>query len=314
MNEPPVIDPSLRIGSVTLGVSDVSRSVDFYERVLGLPLISREEDSARLGPEREHPLLELTGLAHATPAPPGSTGLFHVAWLHPSRSALAATVRRVAGNHWPIEGAADHGVSEALYLSDPDGLGIEIYADRPREQWGRPPGGRGVKMVTLPLDLDDLLAQTPEVSVPAMPPETLVGHVHLKVSDVPRAVAFYRDVLGFEEQAQLPSAGFLSAGGYHHHLGVNSWQSPGGSPASDSAPGLRLVTFELGDEAALDALEGRLADTPDGPSGSREKDGALSLRDPDDQPLAFDRRRDRSGAVSVPVEGSRPLKERSVSG
>jgi catechol 2,3-dioxygenase len=314
MSNLPVIDPGLRIGSVTLGVSDLSRSVDFYERVLGLPLISREENSARLGPERERPLLELTGLAHATPAPPGSTGLFHVAWLHPSRSALAATVGRVTGNRWPIEGAADHGVSEALYLSDPDGLGIEIYADRPREQWDRLPDGGGIRIVTLPLDVDDLLAQIPQVSVPAMPPETLVGHVHLKVAGVPRAVAFYRDALGFEEQTRLPSAGFLAAGGYHHHVGLNSWQSRDGSPPPDSAPGLRLVSFELSDAAALDALEQRLAAIPDGPSASRSDGGALRVRDTDGQLLAFDRSRDRSRPVSVPVEGSSPVAERSLSG
>ncbi len=118
-------------------------------------MISRAEDSALLGPDNEHPLLTLTGLTDPTPTPPGSTGLFHVAWLHPSRAALAETARRVVFGRWPIDGASDHGVSEALYLSDPDGLGIEIYVDRPRELWDRPPDGHGVKMVTLPLDLDE---------------------------------------------------------------------------------------------------------------------------------------------------------------
>lgn len=226
------IDPALRVGSVRLAVGDLSRSADFYERVLGLPLLSGEQNGgASLGGDREHPLLELSGLAHSTPAPPGLTGLFHVAWLHPSRAALAETVRRIAGNRWPIDGASDHGVSEALYLSDPDGLGIEIYADRPRELWRRPASGHGVEMVTLPLDLEDLLAQGAEEPAPAMGPEVVVGHVHLKVSDVPRATVFYRDALGFEEQAQMPSAAFLSAGGYHHHVGLNSWQSQGaGAP------------------------------------------------------------------------------------
>src|ERR1700728_882409 len=261
----PPIDPALRIGSVELAVSDLSRSTDFYERVLGLPLISRGEDGALLGPDREHPLLALTALADPTPVPPGSTGLFHVAWLHPSRAALAETVRRVVGERWTFDGASDHGVSEALYLSDPDGLGIEIYVDRPRELWERPADGHGVKMVTLPLDLDDLLATSAEASA-AMGAGTAIGHVHLKVSDVPRAVAFYRDALGLDEQARLPSAGFLSAGGYHHHIGVNSWQSQGGRPAPDSAPGLRRIDVELSDAAALDALERRL--------GEREREGS----------------------------------------
>jgi catechol 2,3-dioxygenase len=281
------LDPNLRIGSVKLAVSDLSRSVDFYERVLGLPLISRENDGARMGVDREMPLLELTALDHATAIPPGSTGLFHIAWLHPTRADLAATVRRVASARWPIDGAADHGVSEALYLSDPDGLGIEIYADRPRERWARPPDGHGVVMVTLPLDLDGLLAGSPGEPAPAMSPGVVVGHVHLKVADVPRAVAFYGDVLGFDEQARLPSAAFLSAGGYHHHVGLNSWQSEGGSPPPDSAPGLRAVEFELGDANGLAALERRLAEAPDRPDPLHADRERLSTSDADGHQLVF---------------------------
>jgi catechol 2,3-dioxygenase len=281
------IDPTLSIGSVALAVGDVPRSVDFYERVLGLPVVLREEDRAGLGGSAEHPLLELTGIAAPVLAPPGRTGLFHVAWLHPSRATLADTVRRVAQAGWPIDGASDHGVSEALYLSDPDGLGIEIYADRPRAQWDRPAGGHGVNMVTLPLDIEDLLAQS-EVEPPVeMPAETVVGHVHLKVSEVPRANAFYRDSLGFEEQAQLPSAAFLSAGGYHHHVGLNSWQSRGQGPPPDNAPALRRVEFELGGEDALEVIERRLADGYDGPPAARGQDGRLSVRDPDGQLISF---------------------------
>jgi catechol 2,3-dioxygenase len=286
MAPPGPIDPSLRIGAVRLAVGDLSRSVDFYERVLGLGLISREQDGASLGVDREHPALELTAIADPTPLSPHSTGLFHVAWLHPSRAALAATVDRIVGGRWPIDGASDHGVSEALYLSDPDGLGIEIYADRPRDQWQRPSDGHGVTMVTLPLDLDDLLAQAPEQTGIEMAPGTSIGHVHLKVSDVPRAVAFYRDALGLEEQAQLPSAAFLSAGGYHHHIGLNSWQSRAADAPPESAPGLRRVTFELADRAALDAVADRLQEYPDGPP-LQAVDGSLSLRDPDGQQLTF---------------------------
>jgi catechol 2,3-dioxygenase len=291
--ELPPIDPALRIGSVALAVSDLSRSADFYERVLGLPLISRDSSGVLLGPDPEHPLLALTGLTDPTAAAPGSTGLFHVAWLHPSRGALAETVRRIAGSRWPIDGASDHGVSEALYLSDPDGLGIEIYADRPREVWERPADGQGVRMVTLALDIEDLLAQAPGQPGEAMAPETSIGHVHLKVADVPRAVSFYRDALGLQEQARLPSAGFLSAGGYHHHVGLNSWQSQGGRPVPESAPGLRSVALELSDVAALQALERRLAEASGaGSSGdfspARETgDGRLALRDPDGHALTF---------------------------
>lgn len=288
----PPIDPALRIGSVALAVSDLSRSADFYERVLGLPLISRDSSGALLGPDPAHPLLALTALADPTLAPPGSTGLFHTAWLHPSRASLAETIRRVAGARWPFDGTADHGVSEALYLSDPDGLGIEIYVDRPRELWDRPADGHAVKMVTLPLDLDGLLAEGSAEPAAAMPADTAIGHVHLKVADVPRAVSFYRDALGFEEQARLPSAGFLSAGGYHHHVGLNSWQSTGGRPAPDSAPGLRSVEFELSDGEALQAVEHRFEEDRDRTGGgdfslARDSDSSLALRDPDSHALVF---------------------------
>jgi catechol 2,3-dioxygenase len=293
--ELPPIDPALRIASVALAVSELSRSAAFYEQVLGLPVISRDSGSALLGPDPEHPLLALTASSEATPAPPGSTGLFHVAYLHPSRAELAASVRRVVENRWRFDGASDHGVSEALYLSDPDGLGIELYVDRPRELWDRPAGGQGVKMVTLPLDLDDLLSQGAPEATAAMPTEAAIGHVHLKVADVPRTVSFYRDALGLEEQARLPSAGFLSAGGYHHHIGLNSWQSQGGRPAPEGAPGLRSVEFALSDHQALHALEQRAGEAwverdsarPTEREGTGADDEDLVLHDPDGQALVF---------------------------
>jgi catechol 2,3-dioxygenase len=283
------IDPSLRIRSVSLAVAELSRSVDFYERVLGLTLLAREQRSARLGAgDGAHTALTLSELDDATLLPTRASGLYHVAWLHPSRAALAHTMRRIAAARWPFEGASDHGVSEALYLSDPDGLGIEIYADRPRERWRRTADGSGVEMVTLPLDIEDLLAQAAnEETSPAMPAGTAVGHVHLKVSDVARTEAFYRDTLGFEEQAQLPSAAFVSAGGYHHHLGLNSWQSAGAGPAPATAPGLRLIEFELGDERELEALAARVAERDPQALAQGGRDGELSLRDPDGELLAF---------------------------
>jgi catechol 2,3-dioxygenase len=287
------IDPSLRIASVGLAVGDIDRSAAFYERVLGLPLIARRQDSAQLGPDPRRPALELHAIDTATPLSPHTTGLFHVAWLHPSRAALADTVRRIAAARWPIGGASDHGVSEAVYLSDPDGLGIEIYVDRPREQWERPAGGQGVRMFTLPLDLDDLLAQAHDSPGDAVAPQTSIGHVHLKVADVERADRFYRRALGFQEQAQLPSAAFVSAGGYHHHIGLNSWQSAGADPPPDTAPHLSAIEFELASGAALDALRRRAAEaeaaisiTPAEPSGEAETQ-RLSVADPDGNRLSF---------------------------
>ncbi|HEY2397830.1 MAG TPA: VOC family protein, partial [Solirubrobacteraceae bacterium] len=143
---------------------------------------------------------------------------------------------------------------------------------------------------TLPLDLDDLLAQDPGGAVASIDSATSVGHVHLKVSDVPRAAAFYRDVLGFEEQATMPSAAFLSAGGYHHHVGLNSWQSAGAAPAPDNAPGLREVRVELGDDAAVRELERGLREGSDGDVIEEGANGGLSVRDPDGQLLTFGHR------------------------
>ncbi len=281
------IDPQLRIDSVALAVSDLERSARFYEDALGLPLLSREAGAAWLGPDHERPALELRELSSPTQLSPRSTGLFHVAWLHPSRAALADTVHRLAASGWPLEGASDHGVSEALYLSDPDGLGIEIYADRPRASWERPAGGNGVRMFTAPLDLRDLLAQVSDDPAPSIAPGSGVGHVHLKVSDVPRALRFYTDELGFEEQAEMPSAAFVSAGGYHHHVGLNSWQSAGAEPPPDSAPGLREVRFALSGPERVHELAGRVGgDARAGGGGN----GSVSVRDPDGQVLTFSAR------------------------
>jgi catechol 2,3-dioxygenase len=285
--ELPPIDPTLRIGAVHLAVSDIARSADFYEHVLGLPLISREPDKALLGGDPARATLVLVGLARATPVPVNSTGLFHVAWLHPSRAALAATIRRVAAARWPITGASDHGVSEALYLSDPDALGIEIYVDRPRERWEPGADGQGLKMVTLPLDLDDLLASSDGEGTAAHEAGVAVGHVHLKVADVARASAFYRDALGFDEKARLPGAAFLAADGYHHHVGLNSWQSAGASAPPGSAPGLRSVEFELADGGALAALQRRLSSFVPAPPAVHPEPEGISLSDPDGDRLLF---------------------------
>jgi catechol 2,3-dioxygenase len=280
------IDPALRIGAAHLAVADLARSVDFYARALGLPLVEQDDDRARLGVDRERPALVLERLEQPLPATPNSTGLFHLAWLLPTRSALAATIERVIEARWPIHGASDHGVSEALYLTDPDGLGIEIYADRPREQWAHLPSGE-LEMLTRPLDLDDLLAQAPLEPEPAMAPRTALGHVHLKTSDVPRAAAFYRDVLGFDEVAHMPSAAFLSAGGYHHHVGLNSWQSRGAGPPSAHEPGLRQVVFELPSSGALGELERKLSQLPGEQLGLERKPGRLAVLDPDANRLVF---------------------------
>jgi catechol 2,3-dioxygenase len=279
------IDPGLAIGAVRLAVSDLSRSVDFYERILGLPVITREATVATLGAEGARPALTLEALTRAAPVPVRSTGLFHVAWLHPSRSALAETVHRIAHARWPLEGASDHGVSEAIYLADPDGLGIEIYADRPEEQWPAADDG-SVDMITIPLDVQDLLEQSPRELSERIAPGTRVGHVHLKVSAVPRSVAFYRDVLGFSLRAEMPSAAFLAADRYHHHIGANSWQSAGAGPPPPHAPGVRLIEFDLSSADALVALERSITAAGADEAAIREH-ARLSIADPDAHALVF---------------------------
>jgi catechol 2,3-dioxygenase len=205
------IDPALRVGGAHLAVADLDASVDFYTRAMGLQVVARGEESATLGAHDATPLLTLTRLAAPTPASPRSAGLFHLALLHPTRRDLAATVRRIAGAGWRFTGASDHGVSEALYLRDPDGLGLEVYADRPREEWPRRPDGR-IDIYTAALDLEDLLATHPEDEPdPAIAPGTTMGHVHLQVADVDRSVRFYRDALGLDLIAAISGGAFLSA-------------------------------------------------------------------------------------------------------
>jgi catechol 2,3-dioxygenase len=274
-----MIDPGLRIASARLGVADLERSIDFYERVLGLAVTARDDERALLGVAGAEPALALERIDGPEPAQTRRAGLFHVAWLHPSRAALAATIGRIGGAGWRFTGASDHGVSEALYLDDPDGLGIEVYADRPRETWERPADGHGVVMVTLPLDVEDLLAQhegEPQATIAA---GTHIGHVHMKVADVGRAAAYYQDALGFELEARIPSAAFLAAGGYHHHIGLNSWLSAGAERAGEREPGLREVTFALAGQTAVDEVAAA--------AGADHDDGALGLVDPDGQPLRF---------------------------
>jgi len=288
-----MIDPRLRIRSVTLGVGELGRSSDFYARVLGIPrergdaLAGTGEREAVHGPQGSPGALRLVQLERPRPAPAGSAGLFHVAWLHPTREGLAGTVRRVAGAGWRIDGASDHGVSEAIYLSDPDGLGIEIYADRPREAWARSADGHDIEMATLPLDLENLLAQSPGEPGPHVEPGTAIGHVHLKVSDVDRSAAFYGERgVGFEQMARIPAAAFLAAGGYHHHVGLNSWRSRGGAPAPEDAPGLKAVEFALSDAAAIDDVARQLTGIG-APVQSADDGTGLALRDPDGQLLRF---------------------------
>lgn len=248
----------LRLGAVRLRVRDAARSAAFYTGTVGLALLGKGEDgSLRLGVGNET-LIELVGAPDAHARPAGTTGLFHVALLVPDRPALAVVLRRLIARGVRL-GASDHLVSEALYLDDPDGNGIEIYRDRPEGDWRW--DRTTIEMATHPLDLRNLLADAPEgapLDAP-MPEGTRVGHVHLQVGDLARARHFYVDGLGFAITTdRYPGALFVSAGGYHHHLGLNIWHSRNGGPAPANSVGLVAYEIVLPDAAAVEVVHARL--------------------------------------------------------
>ncbi len=249
------------MGTVRLTVSDLDRSRQFYERALGLRAADLPDGKLTLAAGADAPLLELHGDATAPKLDRHRTGLFHFAILVPTRRDLAVSLARLAGAQWPLDGASDHLVSEALYLSDPDGNGIEIYRDRPREEWRRT--ADGLAMATLPLDLrslvDELSEQVPEPDATLLPSGTRMGHVHLQVADLRDAEDFYSGVLGFDVVVRgYPGALFVSAGGYHHHLGLNTWHSAGADAPERGAVGLRSYEVTLPDAAELERVLGRV--------------------------------------------------------
>ena len=270
-----------RLGRVRLQVADLGRSLAFYEGVVGLRVLERAGGTALLGAHGDDgPLVGLAERPGARPAPRrGRLGLFHVAYLLPTRADLARFVRHLAETG-ERPGMSDHLVSEAVYLTDPDGLGVEVYADRPRAAWRR--DGRQIAMATEPLDVPDLLRAAGGTSWTGAPEGTRVGHVHLHVGDLDRAAAFYHGALGLDKVVWgYPGALFLSAGGYHHHLGLNTWAA-GAPPAGDDDARLlewTLVVPSADDvEAAARSLEGS------GYAPSREADACV-VADPWGTPL-----------------------------
>ena len=246
-----------RLGAIRLRAGDIGLLRDFYERVIGLRAIASEDGVTALG-AGDASLVELVSDPDAPPRPPRTTGLFHLALLVPARADLTRALRRVFENGWHLSGASDHLVSEALYLSDPEGNGIELYRDRPREEWPRE--GDEIAMATLPLDLEDLLADPGAGDdAPAMPAGTVLGHVHLQVKDLDSAAAFWVDALGLDVTASLyPGALFVSAGGYHHHVGLNTWAGEGAPRPPDGATGLVHFELVLPDAGAVDAVATRV--------------------------------------------------------
>jgi catechol 2,3-dioxygenase len=262
-----------RMGPVELTVSDLERSLDYYSRAIGLQVLERSNGRASLGGDTE--LLVLDEVPGAQPAP-RNTGLFHFALLVPERRELARWLAHALREQVPLTGASDHFVSEAIYLRDPDAHGIEIYADRPREVWE----GQVGRMTTEPLDFEDLLGALEDPQSAAfegLPDSTAMGHVHLQVADIPETVRFYRDVLGFDLMVAMGShAAFLSAGGYHHHLGANTWQSAGAPPPPEGSASLRRATIVLPDadsrEQALQRVRNDGQEPEETPAGPVVRD------------------------------------------
>ncbi|MDX6532472.1 MAG: catechol 2,3-dioxygenase [Gaiellales bacterium] len=275
------LPPDTTVGAVHLTVADLDRSIDYYENAIRLGLRERAGDRAMLGAGGDD-LLVLHECPGARPAD-GYSGLYHFALLVPERVDLAGWLAHGVRDRVPLVGLSDHFVSEAIYLSDPDHHGIEIYWDRPREVWE---GQVGERLTTMPLDTTSLLSEVGDpmsARFDALPGGTVMGHVHLRVANVPDAVSFYRDTVGFGLMAALGGhAAFLSAGGYHHHLGANSWESAGRGQAPDGYAKLQQATIVLPDAVSRDQVAGRIADAGQEPIVT---DDGIAVRDPSGNPI-----------------------------
>jgi catechol 2,3-dioxygenase len=276
------LHPATRLGAVHLTVSNLERSLAFYQDVLGFRVQERAGATARLGAGRA-PFVVLTEVAGARRVP-NRSGLYHFAVLTPSRPALAQSLRRMIETGTAI-GGGDHLVSEAVYLSDPDGNGIEVYRDRPRPTWAYEHGQ--IKMDTLPLDFQGILAELEgeQSAWTGLAPETVLGHVHLHVGDLAAVETFYRDVVGFDLMVNYGgSALFFSAGGYHHHLGANTWAGVGAPPPPPNSVGLRYFEVQLANGEEREQLLARLQA---GSVAYEEWGRDLLVRDPSHNGLLF---------------------------
>ncbi|MDQ3969712.1 MAG: VOC family protein, partial [Thermoproteota archaeon] len=261
------IDPAMKIGHVSLNVSDLSQSLDFYQSVLGFRRISRASSGKALlsvGSNDSSYLVELLqvkiGANNDGPSQMdsstrrGRAGLYHFAILLPERKFLADMLQNLNDKRDQIhfDGLADHLVSESIYIRDPDFNGVEIYRDRPRSQWRW--NDTQVEMATLPLNTINLLKETTEKGWKEMPDKTRIGHVHLHVSDIAKAMKFYREILGLQLTAAIPSASFFAVGGYHHHIATNTWLGTGIAPASSESIGLNHFSIKLSSKEDIETL------------------------------------------------------------
>jgi catechol 2,3-dioxygenase len=277
----------LALGPVRLQVADLGRSIAYYETTLGLRVLDRTGSGAILGTQREPvPLVQLVERGGAPPASRrGQLGLYHFAILLPDRASLGRFVRHLE-DIGVGAGAGDHLVSESFYLQDPDNLGIEVYADRPPSTWRRI--GRQLMMATDPVDLEGILAAAGDTRWDGMPPGTVMGHLHLHVGDLAGASRFYSDTLGFDRMVwQYPGALFLAAGGYHHHLGTNTWAGPGAGPPDPASARLLEWTIVLPDAGRLGGVADSLSRAGHPFTQSGESRPSLVTHDPWGTPVRF---------------------------
>lgn len=272
------LDPGTHIGRVHLQVSNLQRSLDFYQNKLGFRLVSQNGKNVALSATGTEPtLIMLTEILNAIPRPKNTTGLYHVAIRLPGRAELAQVFRHLLNERWPFQGFADHSVSEALYLADPDSNGLELYADRPRDVWWGADGK--IKMGVDPLDIKDLLSAGDRPWT-GIDPGTDIGHIHLQVSDLARSEAFYAGLIGLDViEPDYPGALFLSAGGYHHHLGMNTWTGINAPPPPPNAVGLISFSLSIPEKDNIHDLLARVLST--GTKLERSHDESFLIRDPD---------------------------------
>ncbi|SON56591.1 Catechol-2,3-dioxygenase [Hartmannibacter diazotrophicus] len=281
----PRMAPEMATGAVTLNVRDLARVSDFYQEILGLVVQDQVPGRVVLGAEGGVPLVTLVETPEAAIPPRRAAGLFHMAILLPTRADLGRWVGYMAATRTPVQGAADHLVSEAIYLSDPEGNGIEVYRDRPRHEWPHENGK--LKMANAPVDFDGLLAEADSEGAAwsKAPAGTRMGHIHLNVNDLTPTLSFYDGGLGLDLMATMPQALFVSAGGYHHHIGLNTWAAHAGPRREPGNLGLSLATLELPDGEALAALTDSLA--AGGIAFERPSDDLALVRDPSGNRLLF---------------------------
>ncbi len=263
------------VGQAHLVVQDLASVSAFYQKIIGLSVLETSPSGEVLGAGGK-PLLTLTTGQNTTRAPGGAAGLFHTAFLMPTRSDLALWLTHVANNNVALQGASDHLVSEAIYLADPEGNGIEVYRDRTPQEWSYQADGT-ISMSTLRLNLQELYDSAPKATFAKAAEDTAIGHIHLQVGNIPEADAFYQDVLGLKIMARYPGASFFGSGAYHHHVAANIWNSRGAQARQDTMTGLSGYSLKFNEKAALDtaiaALERMEIAT------ERQSDG-IALKDP----------------------------------